>query len=503
MTNFFVDSTNGSDANNGLGPDASAGTNKPWKTIGKLLGATGMASGDTGYLAPGFFREVVTVAMTAPTAETKIIGDPGNAQGFKTSGGVRVTPGDVEWTACTTNDKTVPSGSPTVTLAGRPFLTFDSIVFAGGTAATASCYDANTTGSHDVKFLRCTLKAGTAANNPALGRLTLAVDTAAHWLFDSCTFLMGVAMVLSAPRPSAADLDVDVVIQNSRGFVFQPFTFTVTGANTFKWGGAKVYNCTWFAGTNWMSPVANMSTTFPCLAYNNILWGCGNTCFNANAASQITEDWNLIYGFAVARTNTSTGAHSQTNTYSPRLECGEAEVTQQVLGRWVRPFGVPKSGSGALGFGGQSVGVTTDLLSGPRPAGGQSPSNAVGAFERADSFGLDGSPIGGGGSAIKITGPGYNDFLVPVPAAQVTISVKVKWDATYAGTKPQIMVLANARIGVTAQTVTATGAAVTTQTITLASFTPTVHGLVFVRLQSNDTNGAGVLQADDFLVTSP
>ena len=48
MTTYYVDFVNGLDANNGLGPDASDGTNKPWKTITKLLGAAGMASGDTG-----------------------------------------------------------------------------------------------------------------------------------------------------------------------------------------------------------------------------------------------------------------------------------------------------------------------------------------------------------------------------------------------------------------------------------------------------------------------
>ena len=88
MTTYYVDYTNGSDSNNGLGPDASHASNKPWKTIAKLLGASGMASGDTAYLAPGVYRERVTVAMTSATGETFVIGDPLNTQGFKTSGGV-------------------------------------------------------------------------------------------------------------------------------------------------------------------------------------------------------------------------------------------------------------------------------------------------------------------------------------------------------------------------------------------------------------------------------
>ena len=53
MTVYYVDFVNGLDANNGLGPDASHGSNKPWKTIAKLLGAAGMASGDTTTMSDG------------------------------------------------------------------------------------------------------------------------------------------------------------------------------------------------------------------------------------------------------------------------------------------------------------------------------------------------------------------------------------------------------------------------------------------------------------------
>jgi hypothetical protein len=76
MTTYYVDPVNGLDANNGLGPDASAVSNKPWKTLAKLLGAAGFASGDTAYLAPGTYREVVTVAMTSATVTTSILAIP-------------------------------------------------------------------------------------------------------------------------------------------------------------------------------------------------------------------------------------------------------------------------------------------------------------------------------------------------------------------------------------------------------------------------------------------
>lgn len=98
MTTYYI-STEGSDSNNGLGPDASDATNKPWLTVGKALGASGISSGDTVYIGPGVYREEVSVAMTAPTGETFVIGDPGNAQGFKDSSGNLLSAGDVRLTA--------------------------------------------------------------------------------------------------------------------------------------------------------------------------------------------------------------------------------------------------------------------------------------------------------------------------------------------------------------------------------------------------------------------
>jgi hypothetical protein len=64
------------------GNDSLAGTtpSTAWATIGKALGATGIASGDTLYIAPGTYNESVTINITNPTAETFIIGDPTASQ---------------------------------------------------------------------------------------------------------------------------------------------------------------------------------------------------------------------------------------------------------------------------------------------------------------------------------------------------------------------------------------------------------------------------------------
>src|SRR5690242_4908865 len=75
------------------GSDAAAGTSPAtaWATIGKALGASGIASGDTVYVGPGVYREQITVAMTSATVETLVIADVDGSQ-------TGDAPGEVRWT---------------------------------------------------------------------------------------------------------------------------------------------------------------------------------------------------------------------------------------------------------------------------------------------------------------------------------------------------------------------------------------------------------------------
>ena len=121
MTTYYLDPVNGSNLNNGRGPDASHASNKPFATIGKLIAASGVMSptgGDVAYLAPGVYRERVVMGITSPNAENQIIGDPTHSKGFKTSGGSLVAPAPVVWTGFETNDTSLPSAAAAVLEAG-------------------------------------------------------------------------------------------------------------------------------------------------------------------------------------------------------------------------------------------------------------------------------------------------------------------------------------------------------------------------------------------------
>lgn len=502
MATYYVDFVNGSNANNGLGPDASHATNKPWKTIAKLIGASGMASGDTAYLSPaGPFREVVTAAMTAATAETKITGDPENKQGFKTSGGVAVAPGPVIWTAYTTNDKTAPSSTALLTTAGRHFLTFQYITMVAGGATNPALINAFTF-THDLTFKDCLFLSG-KGNGIVMCYFEGSAGAANNLLIDRCIVkcsvqnAVGGVFMIELPRHSA-DYDCGITIRNTiiyGGGSPGAFRIVSTGAGSGKGGGAKIRNCTMYGALIGVScGDANLSTTFPVLV-NNCVIDCGQALV-ANTSGQITESYNWLNPVS-PRSNVTAGTGSISDgSYALLAEFGQT----QFFGSSLRPFYEPSAGSPLLGFGNDGNQTAYDLRNKLRPAGGVSASPAAGALERANTFGKETGTVRTGSNAISITGPGYQEFLIPVDATSTTISVYVRWDATYAGTKPQLQIDANGEIGVAAETKTATGSSGSWEQLTLSAITPTVAGIVTVRVLSNDTNGGGHMYVDDWAV---
>jgi hypothetical protein len=499
MTTYYV-SPSGNNSNNGLGPDASHGTNKPWLTLAKALGAAGIASGDTVYIAPGTYREAVAVAMTSATGNTNVLGDPGNAQGFKDGSGVLLAAGDVIWSAYTTNDTTTPSTSPTLDLAGRDFLTFQYILFVGGnTAASGSVVRGTTTHSINIVFRDCAF-VGSAAQ--ILMNYVGVTDIAANWTIDRCIFIAPyptTCLDLAPVTSAGADYDLNFLVQNSifyGGSAQNGINITPSGAGSFKPGGVDILNCTIMTGANGVrTTTANMSTSIPCTVNNSLILNCA-TGLNAGASGQITEDYCRIIA-ATPRNNVSAGANSiSTAAHAFLVELGQALL----FGRTSRPFLAPMAGSPLLGFG--STGApSVDLQNITRPAGGASLNNAVGAQERHNTAAQETTTVHGGSSGLVLTGPGDQSFQVAVSAASTTIAVYARYDSTHAATnKPQMTVTNGGECGVNDATATMIAAADTWEQVSL-TFTPTRAGIVTVRFVSRAAAGGGKAFFDDFSVT--
>jgi hypothetical protein len=495
VTTYYADYVNGNDANNGLGPDASAVTNKPFKTITKLLGASGvMVSGDTAYLAPGSFRELVTAGITSPVAETKIIGDPQNLRGFKTAGGTLVAPNPVIWTCYLTNDSTAPNTGNLLDLSGRDFLTFRNIQFVAiGTAIQFSF-----TVPTNITFTDCAfIGVGTGANN-ALINLQINSAVAWHWLFERCSFSgfnngANRNIAIQATKHASADYDIDVVFKNC--LLWCGIYVTTNGGSTFKPGGILLYNCTCIqvGGANiFYVDTTDFSTTIPCKVENCIMVTQGNA-LQAQTTGEIVEDYNLIYA-GTARVNVATGTHSSSDrAIAPLLNLGQDHIWDKRL----RPWGsIQQQATALLAFGASANVQATDKDANPRPSGGLS---QPGAYVSGNTWTAQTATVRSGSFALACTGPGYQDFDLAVDAASTTVSVYLRYDSTYAGTKPLMQVLNGAECGVADASTSAVTTVNTWEQKTL-TFTPSQKGIVTIRLWSQDTNGGGKAFADDWAV---
>jgi hypothetical protein len=331
------------------------------------------------------------------------------------------------------------------------------------------------------------------------------------WTFTRCYFNGGSNAILpTLTTGTGADYDSNILITDclfvggARGTGAQGGAVSIvnSGASAQRGGGLDIRNCTFIVGDTgsaFTTASANLSTTIPNTIVNSFLFCPGlGVGLNATTLGQITENYNLIVA-STPRTNVTAGAQSiSDNSYAPLFHFGQ----ERIWGGASRPIGEPMASSPLLGFGNDGSQTATDMRGTGhiRPAGGASALPAVGAYERANSWAKNTATVRTGSNSISITGPGYQEFLVPVDATSTTISVYVQWDATYAGTKPQLQIDANGENGVTAETKTATGSSGSWEQLTLSAFTPTAKGIVTIRVLSNDTNGAGQTFVDDFAV---
>jgi hypothetical protein len=471
----------GNDSNNGTSPATA------WLTIAKALGASGMGSGDTLYIGAGVYREQFTVTMPDPTTMTYIIGDIDGSQ----TGDL----GEVQIT-CWTDDVTTPAAGATISLNGRDNITFRNIVFVAGQTYWLNMNSAST----NIVFEDC-IGLGHSINcvltaDPAVSGIT----------FRRCSFFSGQhnGMNISCTLSNIADFDAKVLIEDCFfvGGGDRAIAMITNGTGTGLAGNVIIRRNTFIGYTNSIRfASASYSNTLPSYAYGNIT--CGINGIFATTLGQVIEDYNLILS-GVPRTNTDIGANSKTFTNQATLiEIGQSRMIYGVAA----PLLGPAMNSPILGFGNHVSHLgTVDNLNRPRPAGSGNrlPSGntnqAVGAFERHDTavFATDQFDVS---PSIVLVGPADHDIQVLVPAQATSLSVKVRYDTNHGtGSKPQAMLLANAELGIAAQTVTATAGVDTWQTLTFSSFTPSNKGVVTLRLISRAAAGNGKAWFDSVAV---
>ena len=267
MATYYVQ-PNGADSNTGLGPSPATA----WRTVQKALGSTGVTSGDTLYIAPGTYRETVTVAGTY-TTNVNIIG---NRTASQFSG---ISPGYIRITGLVSDALNISTYLGNFILNGKSYLTFDSIWFEGVVA-----FSANTT---NVNFVRCQMTV--ASNTPNFGT-SITIDTTGQLniLIDKC-YIQGGILVTGSGNSTNTRFNACFwqSANNSSGGIecVNSGSPRITMSNLTVFGAAAQQI---FRG---YSPPANTLFVYNCLVvpdYASPTFGCG-------AANCIVEDANVGY----------------------------------------------------------------------------------------------------------------------------------------------------------------------------------------------------------------
>jgi hypothetical protein len=494
MTQYYVRTT-GNDAAGGTTPATA------WQTIGKALGATGMSSGDTVYVGSGVYRELITVEMVNPTAETFVVGDVfGNYTGDE--------PGEIRITNYLTNDTTLPTDSDLLTINARDYLTFSNLVFHATILSTTNlALIQMIVGSQNINFRDCSFFMNEISGNSSCWciRATLTADVDSNFSIDRCIFYttgISNAMLIVASGSATAHYDSGLEIKNCV-FIGDTVGATINVGSTgfaFFGGGMVVRNCSLFySGTG--ITASNIPTSIPVLAYNNMIMHAGfSPALQSSGANMMTEDYNLIYSFTPRHANVSAGVHSISDgSYAPLFHTGQ----ETQYGATIRPFGMPTADSPWNAFGNDASAPTVDFLNRPRPSGlnGDETQNAVGAYELHDTARAETTIYDSAPACQAIDGPGDHDFEIPVNAEETTITIKVLYNIAHGTTnKPQVQILANPAIGVTGETVTSDGMPDGWAELAFAAFTPTGRGEVILRCISRSESASGIAYFDTITV---
>ena len=297
MAIYYV-RTDGNDSNTGTG----TATNQAWQTITKALGATGIGSGDTLYIAPGDYRQnaQITVGGTY-TAPTFVYGNPTASQ---FSG---MTPGRVLITTRLVSDTgTSNVNQYLIVMTSKDYLNFENLIFETGTNRSLFFI----TNCVELKWRKCLFMNGGVDNTISVTDNTTNGLTK-NYLFQQCHFLgFGNATLYSDASvgknsPATQDyvygMTVDRCIcigSSSSNFSFQAGNATYQGTTFNFW------NNTGFGISFGVGAGKSLVTL------RNNVTGVGGTIINQSGTANCTFTNNVASSFTLA------GAIVQSNNFT-------------------------------------------------------------------------------------------------------------------------------------------------------------------------------------------
>jgi hypothetical protein len=306
MATYYV-RTDGSDSNTGTGP----AINQAWQTITKAIGATGIAPGDTLYIAPGIYRGSFTAAFTSPANEGQRITISGDPTASQFSG---VTAGPVILTNYTSTTST--SGVRTLDIL-KPFVTLNNIHINGYVAGSAPNYGQFVQiGSNAFIVSKCAFYQSTQSADSTNTVVLNINQNSTNSIIEQCIF--NTPFVIGGTTTTTAwnsNTTIRDCIFHSASSTAQSAVVTLYGGTGgAHLGGVKFYNCSFFGSTGIAGLTAsNLSTAFPSSAQNCYFESRIGIQMNTNNG-QFTESYN-VFQCTTPRNNVATGTGSVTNAF--------------------------------------------------------------------------------------------------------------------------------------------------------------------------------------------
>jgi hypothetical protein len=286
LTTYYVRPSGGSDSNSGLSYALA------FATLGKA--ATSVAAGDTVWVAPGSYFELLTISTSGTIGN--VISWIGDYLGTQTDG----VGGVVRITGAATNEQSA-SRADCISATTKNYNSFTGFAF---DTCTGNLVLLNT-GCTNFTFNQCYfIGAANAAELAVLGAAQ------ANLTVSNCVFIGPASNGSAIGFSHSSTVDNTAHVVSNCVFIGIPGVAATSGAvNSARVGGITVKNCV-VVGCGAGVKIGTALTVGQTVTVNNsILYGCG-TALQATTTAEFVEDYNSLFGNLTDRTNVSTGTHS-------------------------------------------------------------------------------------------------------------------------------------------------------------------------------------------------